>query len=189
MITCISFLGVSKHILQFFVRKFFFFKLKLELVHIFSIARRQIYVHVCKRVSFTKKFRLQIANGVRSFTKLCYKNRYMILHLFKPIKCYDTSSYLGMNKLMDIFHDLLHYINIKSNIHTCYTITIYQMHAYLFYKSSFIHVFVIIIEFKLPLLTKASVFKVVSQNILLIIIMHLQIKLQSIKTNYYGIYQ
>lgn len=158
MITCISFLGVSKHILQFLFRKKKYFKLKLELVHIFSIARRQIYVHVCKRVSFTKKFRLQIANGVRSFTKLCYKNRYMILHLFKPIKCYDTSSYLGMNKLMDIFHDLLHYINIKSNIHTCYTITIYQMHAYLFYKSSFIHVFAIIIEFKLPLLTQKQAY-------------------------------
>lgn len=81
----------------------------------------------------------------------------MILHLFKLIKCYDTSSYLGMNKLMDIY-DLLHYINIKSNIHTCYTITIYQMHAYLFYKSSFIHVFAIIIEFKLPLLTQKQAY-------------------------------
>lgn len=115
MITCISFLGVSKHILQFFFAKKFFFKLKLELVHIFSIARRQIYVHVCKRVSFTKKFRLQIANGVRSFTKLCYKNRYMILHLFKPIKCYDKTSYLTMNKSMNIFHDLLQSINKNSN--------------------------------------------------------------------------
>lgn len=153
----------NDHLHQFFggIKTYFaifFFKLKLELVHIFSIARRQIYVHVCKRVSFTKKIRLQIANGVRSFTKLCYKNRYIILHLFKPIKCYDTSSYLGMNKLMDIFHDLLHYINIKSNIHTCYTITLYQMHAYLFYTSSFIHVFAIIIEFKLPLLTQKQAY-------------------------------
>lgn len=58
---------------------------------------------------------------------------------------------LGMNKLMDNFHDLLQYINKKSNIHTCYTITICQMHAYLFYKSFFIHVFARIIDFKLLL--------------------------------------
>lgn len=76
----------------------------------------------------------------------------MIFYLFKLIKCYDILSYLGMNKLMDIFYDFLYYINIKFNIYICYIIMIYQMYVYLFYKLFFIYVFVIIIEFKFFLL-------------------------------------
>lgn len=66
MLTCISFWGVSKHIFAIFIfakktkqtknkRNNKKINLKrLKSMHIFSIARRYIYVHVCTHVSFTK---------------------------------------------------------------------------------------------------------------------------------------
>lgn len=45
-------------------------------------------------------------------------------------------------------------MSIKNLIQTCYTTTIYQLHVYLFYESSFIHVFARIIELKLLLSQK-----------------------------------
>lgn len=66
MLTCISFWGVSKHIFAIFIfakkpnkpktkekTKKIYLK-RLKSMHIFSIARRYIYAHVCTHVSFTK---------------------------------------------------------------------------------------------------------------------------------------